>query len=87
MIDAAAAEIKAAGGNEYALAINNTGTVRATGVVNQGGRILLTANAGKVRNAGTLTTRRVGAVRIAPRPSFPTPPPLPSRMTPACSVR
>lgn len=54
LIEGAAAEIKAAGGNEYALAINNEGTVRATGVVNSGGRIRLVANDGKIRQAGTL---------------------------------
>jgi len=54
LIEGAAAEIKAAGGNEYALAINNEGTVRATGVVNSGGRIRLVANGGKIRQAGTL---------------------------------
>jgi len=57
LISGAAAEIKAAGGNEYALAINNTGTVRATGVFKQGGRILLRANTGTVRNSGTLSAR------------------------------
>ena len=31
-INAAVAELRAAGGNHYALAINNTGVVRATGV-------------------------------------------------------
>ncbi|MBL9159095.1 MAG: filamentous hemagglutinin N-terminal domain-containing protein [Verrucomicrobiales bacterium] len=54
LIEGAAAEIKAAGGNEYALAINNEGTVRATGVSNSGGRIRLVANGGKIRQAGTL---------------------------------
>lgn len=54
LIEGAAAEIKAAGGNEYALAINNTGTVRATGVVSSGGKIRLVASGGKIRQAGTL---------------------------------
>jgi filamentous hemagglutinin family protein len=57
LIESATAELKAAGGNEYALAINNTGVVRATGVVHQGGRILLKGNSGTVRNAGTLSAR------------------------------
>ncbi len=41
-VTAAAAELKAAGGNVYALA-GNSGVVRATGVASEGGRILLTA--------------------------------------------
>jgi len=38
LVAGASAELKAAGGNEYALAINNSGTVRATGVNRSGGR-------------------------------------------------
>jgi len=56
-INAVSAELKAAGGNPYALAINNTGIVKATGVVNQGGRIFLKANAGTVSNVGTLKAK------------------------------
>ena len=53
-IQAATAELKAAGGNIYALAINNGGVVRANTVVNEGGRIFLRANGGTVVNTGTL---------------------------------
>ena len=52
-IQAAQAELKAENGNLYALAINNTGVVRATGVRNVAGHIFLTAD-GPVSIAGTL---------------------------------
>ena len=54
-INATAAELKAAGGNIYALAINNGGVVRATSLVNQNGRISLRAAGGNIRNSGTLS--------------------------------
>ncbi len=57
-----AAELKAAGGNEYALAINNTGVVRATGVRRSGGRVLL-GGGGKVRNSGRIVSRKKVVVR------------------------
>ncbi len=53
-IEAAAAELKAAGGNLYALAINNGGVVRATGVVNENGHIELRANGANIQNSGAL---------------------------------
>ncbi len=53
-INAAAAELKAANGNIYALAIQNSGTIRATTVKHQGGHIWLTSDAGTVSNSGTL---------------------------------
>ncbi|PTY02558.1 hypothetical protein DB346_08400 [Verrucomicrobia bacterium LW23] len=61
-IRAAAAELRAAGGNEYALAVNNSGVIRATAVDRSGGRIVLKAestggssrNAGRVVNSGRL---------------------------------
>jgi len=53
-IQAASAELKAAGGNIYALAINNGGVVRATGIVNKGGHIYLSATGGNIQNRGTL---------------------------------
>jgi len=65
---AAAAELKAAGGNVYGLAINNEGVVRANGVENRGGRIFLTATGGSVVNSGELSAVRAdkgGEVRIA----------------------
>jgi len=58
-IQAATAELKAAGGNEYALAINNTGTVRATGVERRGGRVFLSAGGkGGIASSGRVTARR-----------------------------
>ena len=53
-IQAASAELKAAGGNIYALAINNGGVVRATGVVNKNGHVYLAATGGNIQNSGTL---------------------------------
>jgi filamentous hemagglutinin family protein len=53
-ITAAAAELKAANGNIYALAIQNSGTVRATTVRRQGGHIWLTSDTGSLVNSGTL---------------------------------
>src|SRR5258706_1364468 len=53
-INATAAELKAAGGNIYALAINNGGVVRANTVTNEGGHIYLRASGGTVVNSGTL---------------------------------
>ncbi|HSI85207.1 MAG TPA: filamentous hemagglutinin N-terminal domain-containing protein [Candidatus Methylacidiphilales bacterium] len=49
-----AAELRAAGGNEYALAVNNSGVIRATAVDKSGGRIVLKAESGTVRNSGKL---------------------------------
>jgi filamentous hemagglutinin family protein len=58
VIEANVAELKAHGGNVYAMAIRNTGRVAATGVTTQGGRILLTADGGKIQNSGSLVARR-----------------------------
>ncbi len=57
VINAASAQLKAAGGNVYALAINNDGIINATGVNNSGGRIVLTSENGNVRVGGTLTAK------------------------------
>lgn len=57
-IQAAAVELKAAGGNVYALAINNAGTINADEVATVGGRIYLTATGGAVANSGGLTTTK-----------------------------
>ncbi len=57
VINAASAELKAAGGNVYALSINNAGTINATGFENKGGRIVLTAADGNVKVGGTLTAK------------------------------
>lgn len=58
VIEANAAELKAHGGNVYALAIRNTGRVAATGVTTQGGRILLKADGGRIESTGSLVARR-----------------------------
>jgi len=53
-IKAATAELKAAGGNAYALAINNTGSIAATGFVKVNGQIYLTADTGVISNSGSI---------------------------------
>src|SRR5690606_12276485 len=59
LIAAATAEIKAAGGNEYALAIKHTGVTRATGVSKRGGRIFLSAGGkGGISNSGRISARK-----------------------------
>lgn len=60
-IYAAAAELKAAGGNVYSLAINNTNIVRADQVETFGGRIFLTSEGGSVSNSGELTAVQGGS--------------------------
>src|SRR5690606_17152196 len=55
LIEAAQARMQAADGNLYALAINQSGVIRASGVENQGGRIVLTAAGGNVRQDGQLS--------------------------------
>lgn len=57
VIEAAQAEIKAAGGNVYDLAVNQAGIIRATGVENRNGRILLTSDRGSITHAGELSAR------------------------------
>jgi filamentous hemagglutinin family protein len=54
-IQAVTAELQAAGGNIYALAINNSGVVRANTLTGHGGHIYLTANGGNINNSGTLS--------------------------------
>ncbi len=54
-IESATAELKAAGGNIYALAINNGGVVRATSLVNENGNIMLKSDGGNIANSGTLS--------------------------------
>jgi filamentous hemagglutinin family protein len=60
-IAAAAAELKAANGNIYALAVQNQGTIRATTVLKQGGHIWLTSDADTVSNSGTLDASATAA--------------------------
>ena len=57
-ITAAAAELRANGGNIYALAGNTNGVIRATGVKKKGGRIFLTAGGGNVQTTKTIAARR-----------------------------
>ncbi len=52
-IEGAAVELKAHG-NMYALAINNKGSIRAVGAVNQGGRAFLRGVGGSVSNSGSI---------------------------------
>jgi len=52
-IEAAAAELKAHG-NFYALAINNSGSIRATGVARRGGGVFLRSLGGRVENTGSI---------------------------------
>ena len=55
VVEAASAEIKAAGGNVYAVAINNGGEVRAEPkLVFEGGRMVIKSEGGTVVNTGTL---------------------------------
>lgn len=55
LIEAAQARLQAADGNLYSLAINQTGVIRASGVSNKNGRIVLTADGGTVRQDGVLS--------------------------------
>ena len=59
---AATAELKAANGNIYALATNNSGIIRATGVSKSDGRVFLVAsgNLGTTQNTGTIVARAKG---------------------------
>lgn len=52
---AAQAELKAAGGNPYALSVNAGGNISAVSLDSQGGRIVLNAAAGTTRVAGKLS--------------------------------
>ncbi|WP_162270313.1 two-partner secretion domain-containing protein, partial [Bordetella ansorpii] len=57
-IRAAQAELRANGGNVYALAGNTQGVIKATGTASKGGRIFLTAgDTGTVQSTGTLEAR------------------------------
>lgn len=69
VIAAVQAELRAAGGSMYGLAVNNSGAVHAAGITERDGRILLTSDAGDIRNSGTLVARTAsgdgGTIRIA----------------------
>ncbi len=58
LIDAARAELIANGGNVYGLAINNSGTIRATGVAAREGRVFLVADGGSIESSGDIVARR-----------------------------
>lgn len=60
LIEAAQAQLKAAGGSVYELAINQSGTIRATGVEERDGRVILTADGGAVLVSGTVSARKAG---------------------------
>ncbi len=61
-IEAATAELRANGGNVYALAGNTDSVIRATGVSKVGGRVFLTAGkGGKVRVSGRVVARKPAA--------------------------
>jgi len=73
-IAAASAELRANGGNVYALAGNTGGVIKATGVTSEGGRIFLTAGeGGKVEVTGKLSATRPQAASA----SLPTRVPVP----------
>ena len=57
-IQSLVAELRAHNGNIYALAGNNTGLIQATGVRNEGGRVILTADGGNIQSTGTITATR-----------------------------
>ncbi|HVU24066.1 MAG TPA: MBG domain-containing protein, partial [Opitutus sp.] len=56
-IAAAQARLEAAGGSIYALAVNQSGVVRATGVATRNGRVILTAAGGTVGVSGEVSAR------------------------------
>ncbi len=66
-IRAAEVELRANGGNIYALAGNTGRTITATGIANKGGRIFLTAEGGAV-----VTTQKLVARRVQPGAAPPT---------------
>lgn len=55
MIQAAQAELKAAGGSAYDLAINQSGIIRATGVAHKNGRVLLVSQGGNIQDSGAIS--------------------------------
>jgi filamentous hemagglutinin family protein len=57
-IEAMQAELMANGGNIYALAINNEGTIRATGSETIGGRVFLVSNGGKIHSSGNIVAKK-----------------------------
>ncbi|MCC6415888.1 MAG: filamentous hemagglutinin N-terminal domain-containing protein, partial [Opitutaceae bacterium] len=60
VIAAAQAQLEAAGGSLYELAVNQSGVVRATGSEIRDGRVLLTASGGTVGVSGEISARNDG---------------------------
>jgi filamentous hemagglutinin family protein len=56
-VQAATAELKAAGGNAYALAINNSGNIAVTGFKKVNGQVYLTADGGNITNSGQISAQ------------------------------
>jgi hypothetical protein len=83
-IRAVAAELKVSG-NAYALAINNAGTIDATGVQQRGGRVYLTADGGNVTAGGAIRARNAdgsgGRIKVASRKQAPADPPSTTSVT------
>lgn len=59
-IEGAAVELKAHG-NIYALAINNKGSIRATGATSSGGKVFLRGAGGTVHNSGSISASSSGS--------------------------
>ncbi len=57
LIAAVQAELHAGGGNVYALAVNNSGSIQATGIIEKNGRVLLTSTGGNIENSGSIVAR------------------------------
>ena len=55
LIEAAQAELNAVGNNPYALAINHTGVIRATGARHENGRVILSSGRGITRTVGAIS--------------------------------
>ena len=60
LISAADAELRAEGGNVYALAGDTSGVIRATGVKRGGGKVWLVAQGGELDLAGAIDARGAG---------------------------
>lgn len=58
LIEAAQTELRAAGGNIYALAVNNGGAIHATGASQIDGRVLLTSAGGHIKTSGTISATK-----------------------------
>lgn len=64
VISAAQVELKAAGGNPYALAVNAGGSISAVSIDNVGGRIILNAKSGTTQVDGALAARNGGRIEV-----------------------